>query len=177
MAVVNGPAGVRSVAAALIFRVVLFSLSILSGNMRAKKWQDIFGFLHLAPTLQLMAETNSMSRRPTGDPRNKYRRSSDYEEQLPYPTSSPFSHKSPARRRFLWFFSRLTLKRTLVLVPCLILFAFLWSGIPPSYDHIRVYEQNLPQHHHSPMPSNSQNFLRFEGMIWGHGLNNVLQET
>ncbi|KAF8907541.1 hypothetical protein CPB85DRAFT_1311606 [Mucidula mucida] len=44
------------------------------------------------------------------------------------------------------------------------------GGIPPSYSDIKQFEKNLPQHR------TSRRYLRFEGTLWGLGLNNILQE-
>ncbi|KIY51764.1 hypothetical protein FISHEDRAFT_15814, partial [Fistulina hepatica ATCC 64428] len=54
------------------------------------------------------------------------------------------------------------------------------SGIPPAYDDIRAYERALPQHQNPFNASSSdppRKYVRFAGHIWGHGLNNVLQEA
>ena len=55
----------------------------------------------------------------------------------------------------------------------------LWGSIPPSYDDIRGFERRLPQHDLSlPFPEGEDGlYLRFPGRLWGHGLNNILQET
>ena len=54
----------------------------------------------------------------------------------------------------------------------------LWSGIPPSYSDIREFERRLPQHDLAlPFPEGDKGmYLRFPDHLWGHGLNNVLQE-
>lgn len=49
------------------------------------------------------------------------------------------------------------------------------SWIPPSYQDIRRYERNLPQH--SVDIGERRRYLRFPDHIWGHGLNNILQEA
>ncbi|KAF9233597.1 hypothetical protein BU15DRAFT_79948 [Melanogaster broomeanus] len=59
--------------------------------------------------------------------------------------------------------------------------AILYQGIPPSFDGIRVFEKRLPQHSAvastqeggHPQPRNAQ----FPGRLWGHRLDNVLQEA
>jgi hypothetical protein len=55
----------------------------------------------------------------------------------------------------------------------------LWGGIPPSYEDIRGYERRLPQHNLSLAWPEGEGgmYLRFPGHLWGHGLNNILQET
>ncbi|KAL4077833.1 hypothetical protein J3A83DRAFT_4186114 [Scleroderma citrinum] len=70
------------------------------------------------------------------------------------------------------------------MTPVYILAFILLQGIPPTYDDIRTFERRLPQHsisawssvdgtHHHHQPR----YLRFPGHLWGHGLNNVLQEA
>lgn len=76
----------------------------------------------------------------------------------------------------------ITLRRFVMFVlsiPVLLILGVLWSGIPPSYDSIREFERHLPQHNLSlPFPEGEHGiYLRFPGHIWGHGLNNVLQEV
>lgn len=60
----------------------------------------------------------------------------------------------------------------------LVVMGVLWSGIPPSFDMIRQYERSLPQHNISlPSPEGVNGmYIRFPDHLWGHGLNNVLQE-
>ncbi|KAA1467001.1 hypothetical protein DENSPDRAFT_831947 [Dentipellis sp. KUC8613] len=90
-------------------------------------------------------------------------------------------HTSPSSlpRRLLRLF---TLRRIfLSILGAFILFVvsvLLWGGIPPSYSDIRAYEKALPQHNLSlPSPEGAHGqFLRFPDHLWGHGLNNVLQE-
>lgn len=79
-------------------------------------------------------------------------------------------HKSCSLRRFLIFLSAL---------PLIALLAILSSGVPPSYNDIRSFERRLPQHNLSlPYPEGQNGtYLRFPGHLWGHGLNNILQET
>ncbi|KAH8107446.1 hypothetical protein DFH11DRAFT_1189477 [Phellopilus nigrolimitatus] len=74
-----------------------------------------------------------------------------------------------------------TLRRLLIFVvsvPVLLAFGILLSGVPPSYDSIREFEKRLPQHNLSlPFPEGKDGlYLRFPEHLWGHGLNNVLQE-
>ncbi|KZT21880.1 hypothetical protein NEOLEDRAFT_1072823 [Neolentinus lepideus HHB14362 ss-1] len=79
----------------------------------------------------------------------------------------------------LFTFRRIAI--TLVSIPVLLAMAVLWSGVPPSYEDIRVFERNLPQHNVSLAVSarrgHEPKYLRFPGHLWGHGLNNILQET
>ena len=75
-----------------------------------------------------------------------------------------------------------TLRRfltSLLLFPFLAVVVLLWGGIPPGYEDIRGYERRLPQHNLSlPFPEGAGGlYLRFPGHLWGHGLNNILQET
>lgn len=60
--------------------------------------------------------------------------------------------------------------------PCLVIAGFIVaSWIPPSFQDIRKYERNLPQH--SIGIGEKRRYLRFPDHIWGHGLNNILQEA
>lgn len=111
---------------------------------------------------------------------------------LPSPTSRRGSPVPSGRHSFrrhgralralsLSCFHLITLKRAitfLLSIPVLLALGILWSGVPPSFDSIREYERHLPQHNVSlPYPEGATGmFLRFPGHIWGHGLNNVLQE-
>lgn len=72
-----------------------------------------------------------------------------------------------------------TLRRALVSLTLILLLLMLLRGIPPSYNDIREYERRLPQHNLSLAPPEGVEgaYLRFPGHLWGHGLNNVLQET
>jgi hypothetical protein len=73
-----------------------------------------------------------------------------------------------------------TIRRTLTmlsLVPFLLVLIVLWSGIPPSFDDIRTFERNLPQHNLTTAAAAGGMYLRFPDHLWGHGLNNILQET
>jgi hypothetical protein len=54
----------------------------------------------------------------------------------------------------------------------------LLSGIPPTYNDIRTYEAKLPQNNLTDLSTaDARTYLRFPGHLWGHGLNNVLQEA
>ena len=75
-----------------------------------------------------------------------------------------------------------TYRCTIIILACiffLLVTAVLCSGIPPTYDDIRAYERRLPQHHLAAALHNdsSARYLRFPGHLWGHGFNNILQET
>ncbi|EIW75013.1 hypothetical protein CONPUDRAFT_112946 [Coniophora puteana RWD-64-598 SS2] len=95
---------------------------------------------------------------------------------------------------------RLGLRRLLTLAAlafALVVSAILAQGIPPSFNDVRAYEDRLPQHrlprhvfpphahdHHAHASGGSPGtegqatrYIRFPGYLWGHGLNNVLQEA
>ncbi|KAH7908564.1 hypothetical protein BJ138DRAFT_1091036 [Hygrophoropsis aurantiaca] len=75
---------------------------------------------------------------------------------------------------------RLTLRRLLIsssLIPVFAVVAILCQGIPPSYNDIRHFERRLPQHDLALSSNERPRYLRFPGHLWGHGLNNILQET
>ena len=76
------------------------------------------------------------------------------------------------------FTSRRTIS-IILSIPLLLVVGILSSGIPPSYSDVRDYERNLPQHNLSlAFPEGSEGlFLRFPDHLWGHGFNNILQET
>ena len=76
--------------------------------------------------------------------------------------------------------NHLTLRKllyALIFTPFLLAFGVLLSGVPPSYEIIRSYERSLPQHDQVHAQSEGGMYLRFPGHLWGHGLNNVMQET
>lgn len=77
-----------------------------------------------------------------------------------------------------WY--RITLRRLLcclVLTPFVLALSVLISGVPPSYEDIRAYERLLPQHNLTRAKAEGHKYLKFRGHLWGHGLNNILQET
>ncbi|KAH0834283.1 hypothetical protein J3R83DRAFT_11652 [Lanmaoa asiatica] len=87
------------------------------------------------------------------------------------------------RRRRCRIAHVITLRRLLFCLACTPIFVFLailCQGIPPSYDDVRTFERRLPQHsvaaltHPGGRPAR---YLRFPGHLWGHGLNNILQEA
>ncbi|KAG5635334.1 hypothetical protein H0H81_011688 [Sphagnurus paluster] len=71
-------------------------------------------------------------------------------------------------RRILFF---------IALIPFVLAIGILWSGIPPLYNDIRTFEQHLPQHNATQALAERRMYLRFPDHLWGHGLNNVLQEA
>ncbi|KAL5526206.1 hypothetical protein ACEPAG_7545 [Sanghuangporus baumii] len=101
--------------------------------------------------------------------------------------SSPIPRKQhslrswPARAACFTLLHFLTPRRIfafLASILAFLVFGVLWSGIPPSYETIREFEHHLPQHDLSlPFPEGKDGmYLRFPEHLWGHGLNNVLQE-
>lgn len=110
----------------------------------------------------------------------------DY-ELLPAAESTSHSNGLPSpsaqrrrRSRLQACLHLLTLRRILAflaLVPIFLVLAVLWSGIPPSYQDIRTFERLLPQHNLTEARSEHRMYLRFPDHLWGHGLNNILQEA
>ncbi|KAI5117565.1 hypothetical protein M0805_009643 [Coniferiporia weirii] len=106
--------------------------------------------------------------------------------ELPTRRASPTSRRrsyGPRSLRGCVFacFHFLTLRRLIAFVfsvPVLLCMGILWSGVPPSYNSVREFEHRLPQHNLSlPLPEGENGmYLRFPEHLWGHGLNNVLQE-
>ena len=75
---------------------------------------------------------------------------------------------------------RITLRRflhCLFLTPFILALGVLLSGVPPSYQDIRTFERLLPQHNITRAKEEGHKYLKFRGQLWGHGLNNILQET
>ncbi|TFK50708.1 hypothetical protein OE88DRAFT_1808951 [Heliocybe sulcata] len=122
----------------------------------------------------------------TSSPRSE----EDY-ELLPSSNGSPAGagarkwHQRRSARGLLYACLHLfTVRRLLILlvsVPLLLVLGVLWSGVPPSYADIRAFERNLPQHNVSlavvaARTGHEPKYLRFPGHLWGHGLNNILQE-
>ncbi|KAJ7456755.1 hypothetical protein B0H11DRAFT_2153812 [Mycena galericulata] len=66
----------------------------------------------------------------------------------------------------------------LLAIPLLLMVGVLLSGVPPTYSDIRTYEAKLPQHNITALSVvDPPIYLRYPGHLWGHGLNNVLQEA
>jgi hypothetical protein len=93
----------------------------------------------------------------------------------------PLSHSNKRRRhsrveacRQLLTFRRIRIVFTIVLT--LFTLQILSSGIPSTYEDVRSYERQLPQHDTSQAPRGTR-YLRIPERLWGHGLNNILQET
>ncbi|KAJ7077979.1 hypothetical protein C8R43DRAFT_1143472 [Mycena crocata] len=97
------------------------------------------------------------------------------------PEASHHDSRPRARRRPHVCLRVCTMRRLLVLlavIPLLTMVGVLLSGIPPTYSDIREYEKMLPQHNVSALSALDPHiYLRFPGHLWGHGLNNVLQEA
>ena len=104
------------------------------------------------------------------------------EDDRRFRTARPTSPSSSSTRSIvLAFIHLITLRRCLLFVVSvfsLLSLGVLWSGIPPSYNNIRRFENKLPQHNKNlPFPEGQNGvYLRFPEHLWGHGLNNVLQE-
>ena len=129
---------------------------------------------------ELLSSSDSSSSSPT-PPHTTARRGSI---SLPPPTGrlSPICRKLQLYSGVRFIVHFCTLRRLIYFVlsiPFLLALGVLWSGIPPSYESIREYERRLPQHDLSlPSPEGPEGrYLRFGNGIWGHGLNNVLQEV
>ncbi|KAJ7140132.1 hypothetical protein C8R46DRAFT_1361342 [Mycena filopes] len=98
------------------------------------------------------------------------------------PEASHHDRPPRGRRRVHGYCRFFTLRRLcilLALVPLLIMVGVLLSGVPPTYADIRAYEAKLPQHNVTALSlvEDPPLYLRFPGHLWGHGLNNVLQEA
>ncbi|KAJ7028433.1 hypothetical protein C8F04DRAFT_1398948 [Mycena alexandri] len=98
------------------------------------------------------------------------------------PEASHHDRPPRGRRRahgYCRFFTLRRLCMLLAMVPLFIMVGVLLSGVPPTYSDIRTYEAKLPQHNVSAlsMAEHPPLYLRFPGHLWGHGLNNVLQEA
>jgi hypothetical protein len=143
--------------------------------------------VHESPHPKQMNVWRSVVRRLL-ESRSRRHPEEDYELLSSEPNSRPGlpianGHQLGVRRRTARgiFFSILhffTLRRTLIffaLIPFLVALAILLQGIPPGYEDIRTYERHLPQHNLSAAKDGM--YLRFPGHLWGHGLNNILQEA
>ncbi|KAH8105531.1 hypothetical protein DFH11DRAFT_1518929 [Phellopilus nigrolimitatus] len=109
----------------------------------------------------------------------------DEQHALPKVNNSPrrrHPYGPRALRAYIFAcFHLVTLRRLIffvLLLPVLLVLGILWSGVPPSYDSVRQFEKRLPQHNLSlPFPEGENGmYLRFPEHLWGHGLNNVMQE-
>ncbi|KAF7298988.1 hypothetical protein MIND_00847000 [Mycena indigotica] len=106
----------------------------------------------------------------------------DEYELLPETSSAHHDSRPRGRRRPYSTYTRwFTLRRLAILIivmPFLLVFGVLLSGVPPTYSDIRAFEAALPQHNVSILSGvDPPLYLRFPGHLWGHGLNNVLQEA
>ncbi|KAI6110436.1 hypothetical protein EDD16DRAFT_1611231 [Pisolithus croceorrhizus] len=110
------------------------------------------------------------------------RDSKEYVDALLPSSSIPALHTHRRRPHTL------TLRRLLfclAMTPVFVLLILLCQGIPPTYDDVRSFERRLTQHSLTIPPStvdktqlvHHPRYLRFPGHLWGHGLNNVLQEA
>ncbi|KAK7022261.1 hypothetical protein R3P38DRAFT_3317624 [Favolaschia claudopus] len=97
------------------------------------------------------------------------------------PETSLHESRPRGRRRAHGCFRFFSLRRIILLlafIPILLVVGVLLSGIPPTYNDIRGYEAKLPQNNLTALDvADSRLYLRFPGHLWGHGLNNVLQEA
>ncbi|KAF7364705.1 hypothetical protein MVEN_00340300 [Mycena venus] len=97
------------------------------------------------------------------------------------PENSHHDSRPRGRRRPHGCFRFFTLRRIMILlamIPVFLMVGVLLSGVPPTYNDIRTYEAKLPQNNVSDLSTaDSRTYLRFPGHLWGHGLNNVLQEA
>ncbi|KAL4261771.1 hypothetical protein AB1N83_007835 [Pleurotus pulmonarius] len=94
--------------------------------------------------------------------------------------SSPYASRRRRTKLIKYIKHFCTVRRILLfvaLVPLLLIAAVLWSGIPPDFKDVREYERRLPQHNGNDAMQREDRYLRFPGHLWGHGLNNVLQEA
>lgn len=113
--------------------------------------------------------------------RHRYDLLSDVDDesyQLPADGNLPRRRFSSRRNPFGFlthvFFSTALRRNTfffLLVVTCVIG----WLA-PPSYNDVRDFEQHFPQHQIPTDYIGDRRFLRFEGTLWGLGLNNILQE-
>ncbi|KAK0204194.1 hypothetical protein DFS33DRAFT_1260911 [Desarmillaria ectypa] len=83
------------------------------------------------------------------------------------------------RRNTFSFFTRIFFSvafRRSTLVSLLVATCVIGWLVPPSYNDVRDFEQHLPQHQIPTDSIDDRRYLRFEGTLWGLGLNNILQE-
>jgi hypothetical protein len=123
-----------------------------------------------------------ISRRLTDSPERRYSEE-DYELLATDSTSRVNGISSTQRRRrskFQRCLHHLTLRRILMflaMIPFFLVLGVLWSGIPPNYEDVRKFERSLPQHNLTRARTEHGRYLRFPDHLWGHGLNNILQEA
>ncbi|KAJ7069230.1 hypothetical protein C8F01DRAFT_1245439 [Mycena amicta] len=92
--------------------------------------------------------------------------------------SRPRGRRRPPYSGYLRWFALRRLAMLVLAVPFFLLIGILLSGVPPTYSDIRAFETGLPQHNVSILSGvDPPLYLRFPGHLWGHGLNNVLQEA
>ncbi|KAF8068824.1 hypothetical protein FPV67DRAFT_1489847 [Lyophyllum atratum] len=123
-----------------------------------------------------------ISRRLTDSPDRRYSEE-DY-ELLPNENGRenglPHGPSRRRRSRVQACFHFWTLRRIVIfiaIIPFLLALGVLLSGIPPSFEDIRAFERHLPQHNTTRALAEHRTYLRFPDHVWGHGLNNVLQEA
>ncbi|KAF8223037.1 hypothetical protein L208DRAFT_1445776 [Tricholoma matsutake] len=123
-----------------------------------------------------------ISRRLTDSPERRYSEE-DYELLSSESTSRVNGLPSTQRRRrsrLQRCLHHLTLRRILIflaMIPFLLVLGVLWSGIPPNFEDVRTFERLLPQHNLTRARATHGKYLRFPDHLWGHGLNNILQEA
>lgn len=123
-----------------------------------------------------------ISRRLTDSPERRYSEE-DYELLTPDSISRVNGLPPSQRRRrsrLQRCFHHLTLRRILVffgMIPFFLVLGVLWSGIPPNFEDVRTFERLLPQHNLTRARVEHGKYLRFPDHLWGHGLNNILQEA
>ncbi|KAF8886706.1 hypothetical protein CPB84DRAFT_1787382 [Gymnopilus junonius] len=102
----------------------------------------------------------------------------------------PFPRVAAGRKTRFRVYSLVLLAFLVVGPAFLLILLLLYGGIPPSYADARMRERQLSQHHWEKIiPENSmlaapgkvrepvERYVRFPDHLWGHGLNNVLQEV
>lgn len=152
-----------------------------------------------APLLPLQPIHNDEQGPRSSDPNSRHRRSvsrtpSFLGKLLQYtPLHNPPHSRKSARRRAAQCCSILIAVPVALLVSAVLC----WGGIPRSYASIRRLERNLPQHrwHQVKVDSSGElvqrqghgkfdwaadageGYLRFPNHLWGHGFNNILEES
>ena len=106
--------------------------------------------------------------------------SSEYELVPTDPELVRSTVQTRRRPSLSWFVRSFSIRRLLLLLLVLFLLlvvVILAQGIPPDFHDIRDFERALPQHNLSDPALDDARFLRFPDHLWGHGLNNVLQQA